>query len=331
MPYDGHMTKKDGIGTRWEGLDPADLYGLAPEKRTPEWIEATKNNWVLRHKELAIKYDVDFLWFDGFGFPYGKYGKEVCRAYFNHSLKKYGKIKGVIAGKFDNQPATVKDIERGGANKILAAPWQSTTTFTHWFYKKDDAPRHNTRSLIELLTDVISKNGNLLLNVELRGDGTIPEDHKEILDKLGVWVNLNGKAIYETKPWKVYGDNLFSYLKRSEGAASITDLEELKKHGESEQFNERTLKSEPYGTDEVRFTTKGDTLYVFVLNPSKGIINIPALGLHSKYDVNKITSVRLIGSQEKIDFKQTSNNLLLNVPAKRPNKYTAVFEVIGAL
>ena len=331
IPYDGHMTKEDGKGKWWEGLDPADLYGLPPEIRTPEWLESIKQNWVLRHKELAIKYDVDFLWFDGYGFPYGEYGKEVCTAYFNHSLRKNGKIKGVIAGKFSNEPSTVKDIERGGANEILPTPWQSITTFTHWFYKEDKPSRHNTRTVIEMLSDVISKNGNFVLNVELRGDGTIPEAHKQILDEVGAWVNLNAKAIYASKPWKVYGDNLYSYLKHREANGDITDLEALKKQAKSEQFNERTIESEPYGYDEVRFTTREDILYVFVLNSKPGKIELPALGLKSPYRPNNIKSVKLIGRKGKIDFEQDNEKLTLTVPEKSLKNYTLVFEIKGAL
>ncbi len=332
VPYDGHMTKKDGIGKWWEGLDPADLYGLPPEKRTPEWIESVKENWVRRHNELVTKYDVDMLWFDGYGFPYDKHGKETCRTFFNHKLRKHGEINAVIAGKISNEPAIVKDIERGGSNKILPYPWQGTLTFGSWFYKEDRPIRHNARTVIEMLTDIISKNGNLLLNVELLPDGTIPPDHKAIFDEIGAWVKLNRDAIYASKPWKVYGDNLNSYLKRlKEEAVGEADLEALKKQTESEHFNERTVESPQYGPEEVRFTTKGDLLYVFVLNPKEGEIELPSLGLNSDYKPQKVHSVRLIGNDEKINFTQDAKKLILQVPAMRPNKYTAVFEVKGAI
>lgn len=90
--------------------------------------------------------------------------------------------------------------------------------------------RHNARTIIEMLIDMNSKNGNLLLNVELRPDGTIPEEHKVILDEVGAWVNLNSEAIYGSKPWKVYGDNLNSIVQRlkNEKNPSETDLEALK-------------------------------------------------------------------------------------------------------
>ena len=333
ISYDGHMTTKDGVGKWWEGLDPADLYGLPPHKRTPEWIEKVKENWMLRHKELATKYDVDMLWFDGYGFPYDSYGKEVCRTFYNHNLRKTGKMSVVVAGKFKDEPLTVKDIERGGANKILLFPWQGTLTMRSWFYKTDEHRgfKHNARTVIEMMTDIISKNGNLLLNVELLPDGTVPPDHKVILDDIGAWVNLNSEAIYASKPWNIYGDNLNSYLKHSMEDMNEADLEALKKNATSEHFNERTLKDPSYGPDEVRFTTKGDLLYVFVLNPTEGVIELPLLGLKSKHKVKKVNLIRLIGSNDNISFEQSAHRLILNVPAKRQNKYTAVFEVKGAL
>jgi alpha-L-fucosidase len=287
---------------------------------------------MLRHTELVLKYDVDMLWFDGYGFPYGKYGVEPCRALFNHSLQKHGKVMAVVAGKFHNEPSTVKDIERGGAIQILPFPWQGTLTFGSWFYKEDREIRHNARTVIEMMTDIISKNGNLLLNVELLPDGTIPPDHKTILDDIGAWVNLNSEAIYASKPWKVYGDNLNSYLKRlEEDSVGEVDIEALKKQARSEHFNERTVSSIPYGPDEVRYTTKGNVLYLFVLNPIEGAIELPSLGLNSEYMPNRITDIRLVGGERKIDFKQENERLILKIPAHRPNQYTAVFAVTGAL
>lgn len=332
VPYDGNLTKEDGIGTWWEGLDPADLYGLPPAKRTPEWIKQMKENWVLRHKELAIKYDVDMLWFDGFGFPYGDYGKEVCRAFYNYKLEKYGKLDAVVAGKMKNEPSTIGDIERGVANNIVPNPWQGTLTFTHWFYKKDDPSHHNARTVIEMLIDMNSKNGNLLLNVELLPDGTIPPDHKLILDDVGAWIKLNSEAIYASKPWQVYGDNFDSYIQvLEEEGISNADLEALKKNKGKGHFNERTIDSPAYGSNEVRFTTKGDILYVFVLNPEEGEIKLPALGLNSEYCSKNISSIKMIGSKAKINYKQDSESLILEVPEKRPNKYACVFKVEGVL
>jgi len=177
----------------------------------------------------------------------------------------------------------------------------------------------------------ISKNGNLLLNVELLPDGTIPPEQKIMLDEIGAWVNLNAEAIYASKPWKIYGDNLNSFLIDEESNLSETDLKAQKQQKKNEQFNERTIDSQPYGHSEVRFTTKGDILYVFVLNPDQVTIEIPSLGTNSEYGVKEISSIKIIGDDKNVSYKQTSDNLILNVPDKRPNKYATVFEVKGAI
>ena len=333
IPYDGHMTKEDGKGKWWEGMDPGKLYGLPPNKRTPEYIEEVKYNWMLRHKELVTKYDIDLLWFDGYGFPYKEYGKEVCQTFFNHKLDNNGNINAVVAGKHNNEPSTARDIERGGADTILPYPWQGITTPRTWFYKEDIHRleyRHNARTIIELLVDYNSKNGNLLLNVELLPDGTIPPEQKIILDELGDWINLNQEAIYASKPWKIYGDNLNSITNRLElEAVTEADLEALKIHKKSGHYNERTIKSPEYGHEEVRFTTKDGVLYVIVLNPKDGEINLPSLGLKSKYCSQKISSIKMIGSNTKIKFIQSSEILSIYIPNKRPNKYATVFKIEG--
>jgi alpha-L-fucosidase len=335
VPYDGHMTREDGTGTWWEGLDPADLYGLPPEKRTPEYIEEVKRNWMLRHTELVTKYDVDMLWFDGYGFPYDDYGKKVCEAFFNHKIRETGKTDAVVAGKMHGEHAIVQDIERGGASEILPYPWQGITTPRTWFYKEDDhamAYRHNARTVIELLADYISKNGNLLLNVELLADGTIPPEQIDILDEIGQWLSVNGEAVYASKPWKIYGDNLDSYLRTlEENAVSEADLEALKKMKEGGHFNERTLQSPAYGNDEVRFTTVDGALYVFVLNPEEGAIELPSLGSKSAYNQKKIKAIRMLGSDTAIDFEQQPEGLVLHVPASRPTRHATVFKVEGIL
>jgi alpha-L-fucosidase len=327
VPYDGHLTKEDGVGTWWEGLDPANLYGLPPEKRTDEWVEEVKYNWMLRHKELLTRYDIDFIWFDGWGFPYGEYGKETLRTFLNHNLKKHGKINAVIAGKIPGEKIVLKDIERGVPHELLEDPWQSISTFHDWFYKRDKESRHNTRSIIELLIDVISKNGNYMLNIELLPDGTIPYEHKSILDEFGKWVKLNSEAIYDSKPWSIFGDNLNSHLKKL-GAenADVTDLSALKKE-EDLQFNNRDRNSIPYGHDEVRFTTKNGNLYMFVLNPGKGKIHVPSLGLKSDYKPKRIKSIELIGSELEIDFNQSNEELTIGIPEIRPNEYSVVFRI----
>lgn len=328
VKYDGWMTKADGKGKWWDGLDPADLYGLPPEKRTPEWVKNVKETYVKRTEELVSKYNVDLLWFDGYGFPYNEYGKEVCTYFYNQSLQKHGKVTAVVAGKFSNEPSTVKDIERGGATEILPYPWQGTMTFGSWFYKTERPIRQNARTVIETLVDMNSKNGNLLLNVELKPDGTIPSDHKVVLDTLGMWVNTNSEAIYATKPWKIYGDNLNGGVEKK--SISEADLEANKKQ-KNHDFNERTIASPAYPHNEVRFNTKGKFLYVSVLNPVNGDIEIPSLGFSTAYNIKKITSVTALGDAKKVVFKQDKDKLTLSVNVDGKFRFTKVYKITGIL
>jgi len=183
-----------------------------------------------------------------------------------------------------------------------------------------------------MMADMNSKNGNLLLNVELLPDGSIPKDHKVILDEVGLWVNTNAEAIYGSQPWEIYGDNLNSYIKVLENKGiSEADLKALKEQNQSEHFNERTIESPEYGSEEVRFTTNGDILYMFVLNPKEGEIKIPSLGFESEYCNKIIHTIGLLGSDEIIDFEQNLQSLIIKVPAKRPTNYAVVFKIEGAL
>ena len=323
VPYDGNDTLADGKGQWWEGYDPAKLHGLPPEKRTPEWIEWVGENFVARHEELVTNYQPDLLWFDGYGFPYEKHGVELSRRFYAASQKKHGTVKVAVAGKFENEPSTIRDIERGVSEKILPEPWQGTTTFTSWFYKHDEPVKHDARSLIEVLIDTVSKNGNLLLNVELLPDGTIPPEQKVVLEELRGWLDVNGIAIFKTRPWKTHGDNLNSIQKRLEaGAINAADVAALQKKAAKGHFNERTKDSESYGADEVRFTTLGDRFFVFVMNPQKGKLTLPVLK-----DFGPVKAVTLVGSEEEPRFHQEKEHLWIEVPEKLPTQYAVAFEL----
>jgi alpha-L-fucosidase len=332
VPYDGHMTAADGKGEWWEGLNPQDLYGLPPEQRGDDWLDEIGDLYMRRHTELVEKYDIDMLWFDGHGFPYDTYGREVCTALYNRSLRQNGRISSVVVGKFhDREPSCIEDVERGAAPEMRPLPWQGTLTFGSWFYKGDRPIRHDGRTVIEMLCDMISKNGNLLLNVELLPDGTVPPEQKPIYDAIGAWVDLHSEAVHGSRPWAIYGDNLNSHLKSEKGSAiGEVDLE----HAATQQathFNERTVDSPMFGHDEVRFTTKGESLYVCVLNPAAGPIQLPSLGLDSPQKPGRVTAVRALGCDVLVPFAQDENALQLDVPASRPTPHAAVFEVRGAL
>lgn len=324
VPYDGRLTKEDGKGLWWEGLDPADLYGPAPEDRSPEKIEAIKENWQKRHLELVNKYKPDLLYNDGFNFTYGDYGKEVSRKLYNNSLQENGSIEAVMLLK-RKAKGTVNEVESGGSNTLRADPWQSEITFTDWFYKKDRHLTHNATTILEMLIDAVSKNGNLLLSMELNPDGTIPYEIKETVKTVGDWLKINGEAIYGTRPWKVYGDGKSVRGEQIETVdAELRNAVAAQKKGE--HFNQRTTATPAYAHDEVRYTTKGDSFYLIVMNPAKGEFAIPSLGKSSEVNPGKLKVLTQLYDGRALPFKQTEENLIISMPAVNGKSYPVVLK-----
>ncbi len=328
VPYDGRLTKEDGKGKWWEGLDPADLYGPIPENRTPKVIESIKQNWEKRHLELVNMYKPDLLYYDGGRFSYGEYGKEVSRRLYNNSLAENGTIEAVMLLK-GRVPGTVNEVESGGSNTLRNEPWQSEITFTDWFYKKDRHLTHNARTILEMLIDAVSKNGNLLLNIELHPDGTIPSEQEVIINIVGDWLAINGEAIYETRPWNVYGDG-----ESVRGGSSLSANGEIRNVDENavtmrhkgEHYNQRTTASPAYANDEVRFTVKDKTFYIIALNPEIGPLLMPTLGLGKSTNPGKLKSLVRLDTDTNISFKQTEVGTSITIPVVNGRSYPIVFK-----
>ena len=221
----------------------------------------------------------------------------------------------------------VQDFERGVPENIPGYAWESITTPNTWFYQEKPNPRQDARTLAEIFADVLSKDGIFIVNLELRGDGALPERLLPIYDRFGAWVRLNQEAIYGTRAWKTWGDNLGG-AQNGTGEMSEADLARAKH--KSVDFNERTVKSPAYPRDEVRFTVRGDKLFVFVLNPAPGPVKLPALGLKSRHAPGKVTAVRQIGGAAT-SFTQADDALTFQVPAQVPSGMPVVFEFSGAL
>lgn len=328
VPYDGRLTKEDGKGKWWEGLDPVDLYGPRPEDRTPEMLEEIKKNWQKRHIQLVNKYKPDLLYNDGFNFSYGEYGKQVTRKLYNNSLKENGSIEAVMLLK-RKELGTVNEVESGGSNTLREYPWQSEITFTDWFYKTDRHLTHNATTILEMLIDAVSKNGNLLLSMELKPDGTIPGEIKKTVITVGDWLKINGEAIYDTRPWKVYGDG-----KSVRGESVETHRGEIRNAGDDikektkkhEHFNQRTTDLPALASDEVRFTTKGDDFYIVVMNPAGGEFDIPSFGKNSDVNPGKLKALIQLYNHQKIAFKQTKEKLTITMPAVNGKSYPVVLK-----
>ncbi len=170
----------------------------------------------------------------------------------------------------------VFDMERGKLAGIHTLPWQTDDAIgnTSWGYAKGNTFK-SAQYVITNLVDIVSKNGNLLLNIGPRSDGTITDEETQTLIGTGKWLNINGEAIYGTRPWKIYGEG------PTESASG--------------QFADQ---KKPFTAQDIRFTTKGNVLYAITLGVPAAGVNIKALS--SNAGNGNIQSIQLVGSKDKI-------------------------------
>jgi alpha-L-fucosidase len=332
VPYDGKLTKADGKGLWWDGLDPQALYAqdhVPGKKLVWEW-DASKGSSVPdaaycekfynRTLDLINKYHPDLLYFDDTVlplYPVSDVGLKIAAHYYNsNALWHGGENQGVLLGKILNdeqKKCMVWDVERGASPKIEPLPWQSETCIGNWHYDRPLYERHGYRHadvVIHTLADVVSKNGTFLLNIPVRGDGTIDDDEIAIVKQIGGWMKVNGDAIYATRPWKVCGEG-----------PSIDNAPAIQAQG----FNEGKIK---LGVSDVRYTTKGNALYAIVLGwPTQPVI-LKSLGTKAGLLDGTIQNVELLGSDEKVAWNKSVDSVTIQPPAtKLTNDEATVFKV----
>ncbi len=327
VPYDGKLTKADGLGKWWEGMDPQELYaqnhplsenswdngaihrqwnwGNGVAKPTQAYIEKFYNRTI----ELIDKYNPDLVYFDDSQLPFwpvSDAGLRIAAHMYNKSIKEYGELKAVINGKIldENQrKAMVWDIERGQSNSIEPLHWQTDTCIGGWHYDREiynDKRYKQAKTVIQTLVDVVSKNGNLLLNIPVRGDGSIDELEREIVENIGSWMRMNSESIYGTRPWTVFGEG-----PAQENAAALT----------AQGFNEG--KGKPFTSEDVRFVTKGDMLYATVMGwPESGKAVIKSLSEGNAYYPGKINRVELVSIGQSLSYERTAEGLIVHFPEK---------------
>ncbi|MBL7745741.1 MAG: alpha-L-fucosidase [Chitinophagaceae bacterium] len=343
VPYDGRLTKTQGKSTWWSKFDPQELY--AQNHVLSDGSDDERNihkqwNWgngaaapskqycdkfYNRTVDLINKYDPDLVYFDDTAlplWPVSDAGLRIAAHYYNHSIKKHGRLEAVINGKILNEEqrkCMVWDIERGQSNAIEPLPWQTDTCIGHWHYDRPLYDRHGyktARTVIHTLIDVVSKNGNLLLSVPVRGDGTIDEDERKVVEDIADWMQINGEAIFSTRPWKIFGEG-----PAIKSAAPLT----------AQGFNEG--KGKPFTAEDIRFTAKGKTLYVFLLGwPGETEAVIRSLASSSAHlTESKIYDISLLGYNGKIEWSQSAEGLKVKMPSSPPCENAFVLSVSGAI
>ncbi|MGH9534549.1 MAG: alpha-L-fucosidase [Terriglobales bacterium] len=308
IPYDGHLRQPEGAEQWWQGLDPQRLY--APQHPydalpDPSYVK----NFYDRTRDLIDQHDPDLLYFDNPLFPLGWGGMNIGAYFYNHNIQTHGgRNEGVTTIK--NVPprlakAAVADIERGLAAEILPYPWQSETCIGDWHYQRKlfTAPGPYggylpPRQVIHWLVDAVSKNGTFILNIPGKPDGTIDAKEERILDEIGAWFQANGEAIYGSRPWKIFGEGPDMIHAGSFQGQSIRHL----------------------GAQDIRFTRgkSGAVLYAIALGWPEAPLTIRALGTASPQQPGKIQQVRVLGTEEKIHWRQTAAALTVHPPRQRP-------------
>ena len=304
IPYDGDDPKYAGLyhpahhepfhwGRSWYATDP-------------EW----RQEWFNRIKDLVDQYHPDFLYTDG-GIPFEETGRSLVAHFYNTNAAAHGgknqavyTFKDLGTGEVIPE-AGVLDVERGVMPGISPRPWQTDTSIGDWFYS-DGFQYKTTAEVVHMLADIVSKNGNLLLNVVLYADGSLPPEPRQFLDEMAAWMAVNGDAIYGTRPWKIFG----------EGSTQVT----------AGAFQEGAA----YTPQDIRFTTKAGVLYAITLGVPKDEVRITSLGRNATLSDQPVVAVQLLGYPEKLAWAQEAVALIVKLPATLPSTYAAVFKITFA-
>jgi len=270
---------------------------------------AWADDWLARSSEIVEKYHPDIMYFDWWiGQPSIRPNLTRFAAFYYNASLKYGDHVGVINYKdwAIEEHSAVLDLERGQLGEIRPLYWQTDTSISNksWGYIKNDTFK-SPQFVVQQLIDIVSKNGNLLLNIGPKPDGTIPDEVQQVLRDVGSWLAVNGDAIYGTRPWRVYGEGPTQVA-----AGSFHDTDTAN-----------------YTAEDFRFTTKGNALYAIEMGWSAGgEAVIHSLGTTA--GSQKVESVALLGSDAKIQARQEADGLHLQLPAQAPGKYAYVFRVL---
>ena len=308
IPFDGKLTKTDGKGLWWEGLDPQDLYAqnhaIGAE---PNAAYVTK--FFNRVKNLIDGYHPDLIFFDDSKLPLGDTGLNLAAHFYNANQKWHdGKLEAVIIANgfsVDEERACVNNLERNMTLDMLEMPWNKGNCIGPWHYSVADYNKgyRKTSDWIHLLVDVISKNGTFLLAIPLPGSGEMDDKAAAFLDGMSEWMGINSECIYGTRPWKIYG----------EGPSVKNDATAR----DSARNPPRGLGPNLTPSD-IRFTAKGDMLYAIVMGwPDGGKVNIKSLAKDSLNNKGEIGAVQLLGSSGKLAFSRDESGLSVTLPTQR--------------
>lgn len=262
--------------------------------------EKNETLWLDKHKEIIDRYHPDIIWQD---FNLHKLEQSNLLGFLAYYYNSAASLdKEVVATYKDglNDKCGVLDYERGGASDITENYWltDDAISSSSWCYT-EGLQYYTSKAILHGFIDRVSKNGNLLLNISPKADGSVPEGQKEILLSMGNWLKKYGEAIYATRAWDKYG----------EGATRIGG-------GAFSSPQAGTIK-------DIRFTRSKDfkTLYAIFMGWEKEQkeLKITSLSL-DRINLKNLKSIELINgkanSYTTLKFKQDLNGLTITLPEK---------------
>ncbi|MBR7054949.1 MAG: alpha-L-fucosidase [Prevotella sp.] len=316
--YDGKLTKADGKGKWWEGLDPQLLYRQDHPMSDRSWSnrqihsqwgwengacppsQEFVTNFYDRTLDAINRYEPDLVYFDVTVLPFhpvSDCGLRIATHLYNKNPR------AVVFGKIldeEQRKALTWDVERGAPNEMIAEPWQTCNCIGGWHYNTSiyEGNRYKSAAtVVKQLVDIVSKNGNLLLSIPLRADGTYDEKEARVLDDLEAWMSVNGESIFGTRPWVKFG----------EGPVAEKDIK-LSAQG----FNDGQFASMDHR--DIRFNQTKKHLYVTAMGwPDDGKLVIKSLAKGSTDFRKPITTVLLLG-YGKLKARQTTAGLEVSLP-----------------
>ena len=337
--YDGNLTKADGTGTWWEGYDPQELYAQNHPHSEGwensgtihsqwEWgngaslpSEAYKTKLQNRCRQMVNALNPDIIYFDDTVLPFWgcdpQWGPDFLAHYYNHAsnLNGGGDAQVVVTGKIlpdEQKEAMMWDVERGIPDRPREEYWQTCTCIGDWHYNLNTYRKNGYKSaatVVRMLVDIVSKNGNLLLSIPLRADGTYDDKEEVVLNGIEAWMKINGESIYGTRVWK----ECFGEGPLAEAVNSMT----------AQGFNE----GQNYTSADVRYVTKQDLIYATIMAwPSAGQYVMKAFSPLATSYHGEVEKVELLGYGE-VGFTHDGKGLTLDIPSTRPNDIAPVFRI----